>query len=70
VPKFFLLVFLGSKNMGKVFFTMLMDAQLHRELKLYAVENNITMKHLIERGILDVLNVEKKGNEFAGKREV
>ncbi|GJQ48029.1 MAG: hypothetical protein K8F34_05200 [Candidatus Kuenenia stuttgartiensis] len=56
--------------MGKVFFTMLMDAQLHRELKLYAVENNITMKHLIERGILDVLNVEKKGNEFAGKREV
>ncbi len=57
--------------MGRTFFTMLMDVNLHRELKIMAVENGVSMKHLIEQGIGIVLNeiAEKKRNEFVGKRD-
>ncbi|MBE7547091.1 MAG: hypothetical protein HS127_08180 [Planctomycetia bacterium] len=51
--------------MGKTFFTMLMDAGLHRELKILAVENGVSMRCLIERGIGIILDREKKENEFA-----
>lgn len=56
--------------MGKTFFTMLMDADLHQELKLYAAQNGVSMKHLIEQGIDIVLNkiAENKRDEIAGKR--
>lgn len=53
--------------MGRTFFTMLMDVDLHRELKIMAVENGVSMKHLIEQGIDIVLNAEKKRNEITRK---
>lgn len=54
--------------MGKTFFTMLMEEGLHRELKLYAAQNGVSMKHLIEQGIDIVLNkIAEKKRE--GKRD-
>lgn len=56
--------------MGRTLFSMFIDANLHRELKLYAVENGVSMKHLIEQGIDIILHDAKKGSEFVGKMKI